>query len=456
MKVACVWTLVVCSSLAFWATHSSAQDWPQWRGPDRDARLTSFTAPKTWPSELEKKWSMTIGDGVSTPALVGDHLYVFSREGDNEILRCLQASTGEEIWKDQYEADPVRGPASGFSGPRCSPAVSDGKVVTVGVHGVLSCFNAENGEVLWRLTDTVGDTPQFQTSSSPLIVDGMCIVQLGGEQDGFIGAYDLATGEQKWKWAGDGPSYGSPELMKLEDLQVVIAPTSSKLVALNLADGSLMWEMDYRQGRYNAATPIIDGQTLIVAGPTRGFTAMKMSREGENLEATELWKSPDNSVIYNTPVLKSGKLFGITTTNAMFCMNAETGETLWSTEEATEEQGQAQGGGDRGGDRGDRGAGRGDRGDRGGRGFGRQGGGRRGGGRRGGGGYGSVVAAGDVLFSLTPNEGQLIVSQASGEKLEKLASYKVADAGTYAYPIIVGNHIFIKDQDSITLWSLGN
>ena len=458
MKFSCHFLMVFALCVVCWEAQVTAQDWPQWRGPNREARLVSFETPKTWPSELSKKWSVTIGDGVSTPALVGDKLFVFSRQGDDEVLRCLNANTGDELWKDQYAADPVSGPASGFSGPRASPTVADGKVVTLGVHGVLSCFDAETGKTIWRLTDTVGETPRFQTSSSPLVLKGMCIVQLGAEQDGFIAAYDMENGEQLWKWSGDGPSYGSPELMTFDDLQVVIAPTSSKLVALNAADGSLMWEMEYRQGRYNAATPIVDGQTLIVAGPTRGFTAMKMSREGDQLKAEELWKNADNTVLYNTPVLDSGKLYGITTANAMFCMDAQTGETEWSTARASEEtdrQDEAQGRSDRGGDRGDRrGAGRGERGDRGGRGIGRQGGGR-GGRRGGGGGYGSVVAAGDILFSLTPSEGNLIVSQANADEFKQLASYKVAEAGSYAYPIITANGIFIKDQDAITRWSLG-
>src|SRR5262245_1816103 len=82
---------------------ASAQDWPQWRGPNRDAKVTGFKAPKTWPKELKQEWKVPIGEGVSTPALVGDRLYVFSRQDGNEITRCLDAKTGKEIWQDKYE-----------------------------------------------------------------------------------------------------------------------------------------------------------------------------------------------------------------------------------------------------------------------------------------------------------------------------------------------------------------
>src|SRR5262249_8600871 len=76
------------------AVSANAQDWPQWRGPNRDAKVDGFTAPKEWPKELTKKWKITVGNGVATPALVGERLYVFTREGNNEVIRCLKVADG--------------------------------------------------------------------------------------------------------------------------------------------------------------------------------------------------------------------------------------------------------------------------------------------------------------------------------------------------------------------------
>src|SRR2546421_2831342 len=176
--------LIVGSIAALIATCAFAQDWPQWRGANRDAKASDFKAPKTWPKELTKKWRVTVGEGVSTPALVGERLYVFSRQEGNEITRCLNAADGKEIWQDKYESLGASGPASGFSGPRSSPAVADGKVVTLGVRGVLSCLDAAEGKLLWRKDDFKGATPKFYTASSPLIVDGLCIAELGGGDNG--------------------------------------------------------------------------------------------------------------------------------------------------------------------------------------------------------------------------------------------------------------------------------
>src|SRR5206468_2491356 len=138
--------------LAAWVllcgTHAQAQDWPQWRGANRDAKVTGFHAPATWPKELTQKWKVTVGDGVATPALVDGKLYVFSRQGGDEITRCLDANTGKEIWEDKIAAKPASGPAGSFPGPRSSPTVAEGKVVTLGVQGHLSCLDAATGKVL--------------------------------------------------------------------------------------------------------------------------------------------------------------------------------------------------------------------------------------------------------------------------------------------------------------------
>src|SRR5437764_5542747 len=157
---------------------SAAADWPQWRGQNRDAKVSDFKPPSTWPTELTKKWSVPVGDGAATPALVGDRLYVFTRSDDGEILRCLDATTGKEIWQQTYEAQPSTDPG-GFRGPRSSPAVAEGKVVTISARGALNCFDAASGKPLWS-KDDFKSWPRFFSASSPLIVDGLCIAQLRG------------------------------------------------------------------------------------------------------------------------------------------------------------------------------------------------------------------------------------------------------------------------------------
>lgn len=472
-------TVVGCLVLgAIVASQAAAQDWPQWRGENRDAKVAGFKTPVTWPEELTKKWQVKVGDGVATPALVGDRIFVFARQGDDEVLMCLSAETGDEIWRDSYNVAGADGPASGFAGPRASPAVSGGRVFTFGVRGTVSCNNADNGELLWR-HDEEGSFPRFYTSSSPIVVDGKCICQLGGESAGSVVAYDTGTGDEKWKWDGDGTGYASPVLMEVGGKQMLIAETAAKIIALDIATGEAMWEFDYptgsgrggaggrrgggrggdarggnggggefdlqpqqddqgrqgqgqgrgdaqgrgqggQQGRgqgrgrggrggggpgYNASTPIPDGQLLIFSGSNRGTKALKLERDGDKINATEVWNNPDNSVIYNSPVLKGNLLFGLTSADNLYCLNAETGETVWTEMYRSPMRG-----------------------------------------------YGSIVDAGDVLFALNTSSKLLVLQP--GEEYKELASYQVSEGRTYAYPIISGNRIFIKDDENLTLYTI--
>lgn len=433
------WALAVSASCAV------AQDWPQWRGPNRDAKAAEFKAPPTWPKELTQQWKVSVGEGVATPALLGDKLYVFSRQEGNEILRCLDAVTGKELWQDKYESMGASGPAASFSGPRSSPTVADGKVVTLGVRGMISCLEAATGKKLWRKEEFKA-YPRFHPASSPIVVNGLCIAQLGGSDNGALVAYDLATGDEKWKWAGDSPGYASPVLMTVGDIKLIIAETERRIVAVNAADGKLAWETPYVvQGRgYNASTPVVDSQTLIFAGSGRGTRAVKIEKTGDGFAGNELWNNAEKSVQFNSPVLKAGLVYGLTQGNELYCLSAKDGKTAWSAPVSKGGEAPPAGGG--GGQGGPGEGGRDGAGRPGGRGPGRGMGG-------GGGGYGSIVDAGSVLLALTPGS-ELIVFQPGDKAYIELARIKVAESQTHAYPIVSGNRIFIKDKDAVTLWTI--
>jgi outer membrane protein assembly factor BamB len=396
----------VAGLLAVGVSCAFAQDWPQWRGPNRDGKATGFTAPKTWPKELTQKWKLTVGLGDATPAVVGNRLYVFARQGTEEVIRCLDIADGKELWAERYDATQVSGPAASHSGPRSSPSVADGKVVTLGVSGVLSCFDAAKGKLLWRKDDFSGTWPKFYTASSPIVTDGLCIAQLGSESNGGIVAYDLATGDQKWKWTGDGTAYASPVILTVDGTRMVVTLTAKKIVGIGVADGKLLWDAPFPiQGRaYNAATPIIEGQTVIYAGAGRGTKAVKIEKTADGFAAKELWSNPDNGVQFDTPVLKSGQIYGLSQNGVLFCLDAQSGKTLWTTE-------------------------------------------------LGGRGFGSIVDAGSVLLALTP-QGELTVFDPSDKEYKKQTSYKVAPSDTYAYPVPAGKGIFVKETDAVSFWAI--
>jgi outer membrane protein assembly factor BamB len=382
----------------------SAQDWPQWRGPNRDNKVTGFTAPTAWPKALTQKWTAKVGDGVSSPVLVGNKVYVFGRQGNEEVTTCMDADSGNIVWQDKYRAKAVTNAARGYPGPRSTPAVADGKVCTLGVAGVVSCLDAESGKIVWR-KDTES-WPDFYTSSSPLIADGKCVVFVGG-----LTAFDLATGQQLWQWTGGNTPYGSPVLAVIDGIKQVVTPTSGAIVGVGLADGKLLWQFKFKSGGYSGSygTPIIDGQTVIYVSPggrkAPGSTmAFKVQKKGDAFTATEVWKTKQLAYQYNTPVLKDGLLFGMSPSKTFFCADAKTGKVLWTD---TTPRGEA----------------------------------------------GAVLNAGSVLLALTGNS-ELVAFEPSDKGYMEVARYRVSTTSGLPYPIISGNRVFVKGPTSLTLWTI--
>ncbi|MGQ9574788.1 MAG: outer membrane protein assembly factor BamB family protein [Thermoguttaceae bacterium] len=389
------------------ASWALALDWPQWRGPERAGRVSGFVAPQTWPKQLAQKWRTTVGAGDSTPALVDDRLYVFSRLGDQEVLLCLSAADGKELWRNAYPVEAISGPdARAHSGPRSSPAVAEGKVVTLGVTGVVSCVDAQTGKLLWR-NDQYKAVPQYHTAMSPIIVDGMAILHLGGQGEGAMVAFDLATGQPKWKWTGEAPMYASPVLMTVEGTKQIVTLTEKSVVGLAAADGRLLWQVPFAPtGRlvYNAATPIVDGQTVIFTGSGRGTRAVRIEKQGDDFVVKPLWSNPQLATQFNSPVLKDGLLYGLSERGMLYCINAKTGQTAWLDTNRLS-------------------------------------------------GFGAILDAGSVLLVL-PEKAGLIAFKPSDKGFEQLARIEVANTPVYAHPVVSGNRIFVRDRDAVTLWAI--
>jgi outer membrane protein assembly factor BamB len=390
------------------ASCAPAQDWPQWRGPNRDGKTSGFMAPQQWPAELKQQWKATVGLGCATPALVGDKLYAFARQGGDEVVLCLNASDGKELWQDKYAAQEVTGAAGRHPGPRSSPAVVNGKVVTLGVGGVVSCLDAATGKVLWRKDPFPKVVPRFFTSMSPIVVDGMAIAHLGGQGNGAIIAYDLTSGREKWRWGGEGPEYASPALLTVDGTKQIVTLAEKSVVGVGTADGKLLWQLPFAPARraYNAATPIVDGQTVIYTGAGRGTFAVKIAKQGDQFVAQELWGNADLAPQYNTPVLEGGKLYGLSNSGNLFCIDAQTGQTAWTDDTA-----------------------------------------------RGRGGFGAMVDAGSCLLVL-PSDSQLTVFKPDAKEYSELAHYKVSDTPTYACPVLAGRSLYVKDEQTIVKWMI--
>ncbi|MGD0259231.1 MAG: PQQ-binding-like beta-propeller repeat protein [Verrucomicrobiota bacterium] len=385
-----------------------AQDWPQWRGVNRDGKVTGFSAPPTWPTNLIRRWQATVGKGDASPILAGERLYAFGRQEANEVVLCLDATSGKTLWEAKYPAGRVvTGPAAGHPGPRSTPVAAGGKVCTLGIGSVLSCFDAAKGAVLWRkqsTNDYLGASTKSDSSMSPIVVDGRCIVHVGEGTNGAVIAFELASGEPKWKWDGDGPANSSPVVMTVGGKKQLVTLTAKKLVGLDLANGKLLWQVPFEAAQGNNTTPIIDGSRVVYTGHGKGLFAVKIEPQGESFSATPLWTNQQVGTRFTTPVLKDGLLYGYN--GSFFCASAQTGATLW-TDAAKRGQSAA------------------------------------------------MLDAGSVILALTLN-GELVAFKPSSTDYIELARIKVADSETWAHPVVAGDRVFVKDRERMNLWSMGN
>lgn len=394
-----LWVLVRAPTLP-------AQDWPCWLGPGRNGTVSGFDAPADWPDSLTENWHRKIGLGESTPALVGDRLYVFAREENEEVILALNARDGAPVWRHSYPAVAVTGPAEPYPGPRSSPAVAGGKVIALGVGGVVTCLDAARGELVWRRDDFTNALPRFFTSASPLVAEGLCILHLGGPGEGCVVALALDTGRSRWTWPGEGPAYASAVLLTLADSKQVVLLTEKSLVGLDFCTGRLLWRIPtpLKPGYWNSATPLVEGQTVYYTGQGTGTRAIRVEATGEGVAVRELWHNDRLGTVYNTPVVWKGRLFGLSDRGQYFCLDARTGKTMWvSTNRVSN--------------------------------------------------FGTLLRTGNLLVSLTEKAG-LVCIKPSRERFEEEARFSVGDPPFYAFPLLSGNRIFIRNRHSLTLWTV--
>jgi outer membrane protein assembly factor BamB len=162
--------VMLSASIATSGAQDSPQDYTQWRGQQRDGSASGFTEPASWPETLTRQWKVEAGEGYATPLVVGDSVYVFTRQEEREVIQALSAKTGTEQWRSTYPAPyaPSQPAAKHGAGPKATPLYQDGKLFTLGISGIVSAFDAGSGTLLWQ-TPPPAEPPFFSAASSPSV-----------------------------------------------------------------------------------------------------------------------------------------------------------------------------------------------------------------------------------------------------------------------------------------------
>jgi outer membrane protein assembly factor BamB len=310
---------------------ANAVDWPQWRGINRDGRSTEEISPASWGKDGPKQlWKKQVGTGVSSMAVRGGRLYTMGNNGGMDVVFCLDAATGAEIWKHTY---PQALDARQFEGgPAGTPTVDGDKLYTLSHEGDLFCLAAASGKVVWSKNlqkDFGGSRERWGYAGSPLVDGNLVIVDSGGAGASTV-ALDKTTGALKWKAGDDGPGYSSPIAFNLAGTRCVAVFKGDALVGLNAANGQELWRYRWKTSYdVNAPTPLVFGDKIFI---TSGYgTGCALLQVGPG-KATEIWRNKNMRSQLASPVLVQGYIYGIDGNvggGELRCLDLGNGEIKW-------------------------------------------------------------------------------------------------------------------------------
>lgn len=364
-------------------------DWPQFRGPAGDGT----SQEKGWVKNgavARTVWEGQVGAGYSAVAIKGGRLYTMGNRSGMDVVVCLDAVKGTNLWEYSYPC-----PAGSYPGPRCTPTVEGDSVYAISREGVVLCLDAGKGAVRWQcnLAKEIGlKVPGWGLSSSPLVVGNLVIVNAGARGV----AMDKATGLVKWSSGGGGSGYASPVLFKQGGVTAVLVFAARGIEAVEAATGKELWSHPWKTGYdVNAADPLVIGdKVLISSGYDKGAallspagTACKVEWENKNLashfSSAVLWRS----LVY-------GNSGNVGRGAELRCLDPATGAIRWSHKET---------------------------------------------------GFGSLILADGKLIVLG-ERGVLSVAEASPEGYRELWSQKVIDGTCWTMPTLCNGLIYCRND----------
>ncbi len=373
-------------------SEASGPEWPGFRGPRRDGIVPGIRIATDWsaspPVEL---WRRPVGPGWSSFAVHGDLIYTQEQRGEEEIVSCYRASTGEPVWKHRDTARFWE--SNGGAGPRATPTLSGGRVYTFGATGILNVLDAGDGTVVWSrdvVADTEIEAPYWGFSSSPLLSGDIVIIAVSGT----LAAYDLVTGEPRWQGPDGGGSYSSPHLLTLDGVEQVVLLSGAGATGVAPSDGKQLWLHEWPGFGIVQPALTADGDLLIGADQI-GTTRLTVKQAAGGWSVEERWTSNRLKSNFNDFVIHEGHAYGFDGT-ILACLDVEAGERQWK------------------------------------------------GGRYG---QGQLVLLPDQdLLLVITEKGELALVQATPEKFTEIARVPAIEGKTWNHPVLAGDLLLVRND----------
>ena len=378
----------------------SGADWPGFRGPQRDGVVRGVRIKTDWSaSPPVQMWRRPVGPGWSSFAVNGDLMYTQEQRGDNEVVACYKASSGQPVWTHSDKARFFESNAG--AGPRGTPTLSNGRVYTFGATGILNVLDARNGSVIWTrnvATETNTKIPFWGFSSSPLVIGDVVIVAAAGQ----LVAYETATGKQRWVGPAGGGGYSSPQLVTINGVAQVLLTSDGRLTSVAPADGKQLWQHAWAANSIVQPAVTADGNVLITSQEA-GIRRISLTNSGGAWSVAERWTSNGLKPYFNDFVVHKGHAFGFDG-RILSCVDLNNGERKWK------------------------------------------------GGRYG---NGQLVLLPDQdLLLVLSEEGELALVQAKSDQFTELAKFPAIQGKTWNHPVLVGDMLLVRNAEEMAAFKL--
>jgi outer membrane protein assembly factor BamB len=386
--------------------------WNQWRGPLRTGE-TPFVFPgKLDDKSMQQVWRVEMGSSYSGPIVDAKHVYVTESGPDNkEYVSALDRATGKQVWQTSWEGSmkvPFFAAANG-SWIRSTPALDEGLLYIGGMVDHLVCLDAASGSRVWEINFPVEhgtSKPDFGFSSSPLVWGDSVYVQAG---EAFH-RIDKKSGKIIWKSLEDGggmmgSAFSSPVVATLHGMEQLVVQTRTTLAGIDPKDGRVLWSKEIPHFRgMNILTPAVIGNSIFTSSYQNKSWRLDVQREGDQWTVTEKWAVPRPGYM-STPVVHNGHIYMHLQNQRFVCLDFESGEVKWTSEP-----------------------------------FGK---------------YSSLLISGDRIAALD-QRGDLLLIEATPERFNLLGQARISDQETWAHLAALGDHLFIRELNAMTVWKLAD